>query len=106
MQTSQSKSNILLSETDNGLFSLSGTLDKNSVPELWGNRNEITRSSQNQLSIDLSKITHCDSAGIALLIQLQNELNLIDKTILISNPTHQILQLIKLSHLEDILQTN
>jgi len=96
----------LFAKKQDDVFSISGSLDKSSVPRYWANRSALIKKAGDTFSIDLSEVSHCDSAGIAFLIQLQNEILVSNKTISLLNPTDQILKLIKLSHLEDILHTN
>ena len=85
-------------------FILSGVIDQNTVPDIWKQR-EILNSKQNKIIIDLSTVSHSDSAGIALLTCLQKEATERRQNIQFVNIPDQLQQIIQLSHLEDILNT-
>ena len=85
-------------------FKLVGVIDQSSVPYIWKQRH-ILDAKQDKLTIDLSTISNSDSAGVALLTCLQKEATFRNQDILFVNPPHQLQQIIRLSHLEDILNT-
>jgi phospholipid transport system transporter-binding protein len=85
-------------------FTLSGIIDQTTVPDIWKQR-KILSSKQNKITIDLSNVSHSDSAGIALLICLQKEATERQQNIQFINVPDQLQQIIQLSHLEDILNT-
>ena len=85
-------------------FKLSGDIDQNTVPDIWEQR-KILNTNQDRLTIDLSKVSHTDSAGVALLSCLQKEAIERKQNLLFVNIPHQLQQIIQLSHLEDILNT-
>ena len=85
-----------------GNFLLSGVINKKTVSELWKNR-QVLQANNDAISIDLTNITHSDSAGLALLICLQKEAVQSKIQITFVQIPDQLQQLIKLSHLQDIL---
>jgi len=85
-----------------GQFTLTGVLDKKTITSLWTKRKLLKPMNQN-LNIDLSGVTHSDSAGLALLICLKKEAIKAKTQISFSNIPEQMQQLIALSALEDIL---
>lgn len=56
-------------ECDNTLV-LSGALDRNTLRPLWDKRSALLKDKR---SLDLTGLTRVDSAGLALLVHLQNE---------------------------------
>ncbi len=89
------------------MYAIKGILDQNTVPEYWKQRQTFYSTFNSKSSmrvIDLSNVTHCDSAGLAFLINLLKESNEANSTLSFINIPYQLQQLIKLSHLEDILK--
>jgi phospholipid transport system transporter-binding protein len=85
-----------------GCYAFHGIIDKTSVATIWEQRKSL-QPENNTLLIDLENITHSDSAGLALLTCLQGESNKSKQNISFLNIPKQINQLIKLCHLQDIL---
>ena len=93
-----------LTQKSDVAFKLSGVIDQNTVPHIWEKR-QMLDTRQDRLTIDLSKVSHSDSAGIALLTCFQREAIERQQELLFINIPHQLQQIIQLSHLEDILNT-
>jgi len=55
-----------LIQVGEGHFALQGPLDQASVPQLWRAHSE--RFKHGRISLDLAKVSRCDSAGLALLL--------------------------------------
>lgn len=49
------------------VWALSGKLDKEQVPARWSEGAERVQGAT-QLTVDLSRVTRCDSAGVAMLV--------------------------------------
>ena len=96
-------SEIELIKSAEGQFLLSGILDQKTVPKVWLQRAKL-RSDKN-LVIDLTGITHSDSAGLAFLTCIQNDAIKSQQSLSFINIPHQLQQLIELSRLEDVLNT-
>ena len=95
--------NIQLVKKSEGQFLLSGVLDQKTIPDVWLTRKQL--KSDKHLVIDLAELTHSDSAGLAFLTCLQSDAIKSQQSLLFINIPHQLQQLIELSRLEDVLNT-
>ena len=102
MNESYHTEELQLVKLSNTEYGLSGILDKSTVSAFWPHRQE-TLPEDIDMIIDLSNIAHSDSAGIALLACLQKQALQSNHQITFINPPYQLQQLIKLSHLENVL---
>ena len=83
-------------------YKLTGVLDQKTVPELWQQRNKTYPLNGNNV-IDLTSVSHCDSAGLAFLTCLQSEAIASKQLLSFINIPQQLHQLIELNRLEDVL---
>lgn len=58
-----------ISNNANGEYLIEGELDKNSVPLLASQAQQVLVAASNKLVIDLAAVTRSDSAGVALLVE-------------------------------------
>ena len=93
-----------LLQKSNADFELIGVINHNTVPIIW-NQRQLLNIKEEKLNIDLSKISHSDSSGVALLACLQKETLDRQQILQFTNIPQQLQQIIQLSHLEDILNT-
>lgn len=82
------------------VFGLQGDLVFNTVNSLSNKAEEMIYSATKAMTIDCSKVTLCDSAGIALLVQWYKEAKKRGLEINFSLITKQMHQLIHLMSLE------
>jgi len=94
---------IELTKSTEGQFLLSGILDQKTVPIVWQRKAQL--KSDKNLVIDLAGITHSDSAGLAFLTCIQSDAMKSQQSLSFINIPHQLQQLIQLSRLEDVLNT-
>lgn len=95
---------IEIINSDSERLELAGVLNKQNIKELWDQRGSLF-TSEPQIVIDLAKLNHCDSAGLAFLLCLQKEAIASGRGLTFVNIPQQMQQLITLSHLDDILNS-
>ncbi|MEJ2763921.1 STAS domain-containing protein [Photobacterium sp. MCCC 1A19761] len=87
---------------ENGHYSLSGTLERDTVPAFWRQRHEwMPRDSQVQL--DLRAVTRVDSAGMVMLLHIYQQLSSNGSELTLLNVPEQLVTLLRLSHVESML---
>ncbi|MCP3672896.1 MAG: STAS domain-containing protein [Gammaproteobacteria bacterium] len=94
---------IVIIKSAEGQFQLSGILDQKTVSKVWPQRAQL--KSDKKLVIDLAGVTHSDSAGLAFLTCIQSDAIKSQQSLSFINIPHQLQQLIELSRLEDVLNT-
>ena len=87
-----------------GRFAVNGELDKFSVPAFWRSTSGFLNSGN--ITIDLTGVRRCDSAGLALLIQWVREAGNQSVEISFTNLPDQLVHIAEASGLEDILPLN
>ncbi|MDD1792021.1 STAS domain-containing protein [Enterovibrio makurazakiensis] len=85
----------------NGDYCLSGELDRDTVPPFWSRRAEWLPS-DSHVVLDLSLVKRVDSAGMAMLLHLQQQLNVNQQTLILSNTPSQLKVLLQLSNVESL----
>ena len=95
---------ISLQKKENRYF-LSGRLDRDTVPLFWQTRAQWLCDDASMV-IDLSELDRIDSAGMAMLLHLQQVI--IDKkqNIVFINIPSQLKTLMQLSNIDDFLNQN
>lgn len=83
---------------ENNVASISGTLDHSSVPQVL---KQLSRAEFRE--IDLKKIEHSNSAGVALLLELVEQAKQAGKPVTIANLPVQMQRVAKLSGVADLL---
>lgn len=90
---------VALHKLTNGDYSLSGELDRDTVPLFWSNRAQWLPKDKD-IRLDLSCIKRIDSAGMAMLLLLQEQLKLNQQALILNNVPLQLQMLLKLSNVE------
>jgi len=85
-----------------GLWKLHGELDFDSAAELRPRLQEALRD-ETAVDLDLSGVTRANSAGLALLLQWQEDAARKDTTLTILRPPAALLELAGLSNLHPLL---
>ena len=85
-------------------YVLSGTLNVETVPELWQQSQDILKyDKDSSLIFDLENVTQSDSSGVALLITWTRQFQNQDKKIYFVHLPSQMLALVKVADLEKVL---
>ena len=90
------------SEQGDGRWSLSGTLDFETVPALLGRVPAVVRTA-GPVEIDLQAVTRADSAGLALLIECLRAADRSGNAVHFVNVPQQLLSIARVSGLQEIL---
>ena len=80
-------------------WQLSGHLDSSSVTALLGQWQQLIQD-KFPTQLDLSALKRCDSAGLACLLQCQQQAQQRDQVLSLQNPPQQLQQLAQLYGLE------
>ncbi|MEZ8142622.1 anti-sigma B factor antagonist [Enterovibrio norvegicus FF-33] len=83
----------------NGDYCLSGELDRDTVPPFWSRRTDWLPK-DSHIVLDLSSVKRVDSAGMAMLLHLQQQLKINQQTLALSNIPSQLKVLLQLSNVE------
>lgn len=83
----------------NGDYCLSGELDRDTVPPFWRRRTEWLPK-DSLVNLDLAAVNRIDSAGMAMLLHLQQQLTLNHQSLAINNAPSQLKLLLELSNVE------
>ena len=88
---------------DGNQFIIKGELNMQTVPALAESARALLAQAQGELTVDLSGVSRADSAGLALLIDLQRLARQQQFTIRFSHLPEQLSQIMRLSELPEIL---
>lgn len=91
-------------QSADGDYCLSGELDRDTVPSFWRRRAEWFPK-QRQVNLDLSSVKRIDSAGMAMLLHLQQQLALNQQSLILNNAPPQLKLLLALSNVECLFKT-
>lgn len=94
-----------IKKTEDGRLAITGELDFNNVVEFW-QESLVLMKDLNELHFDLSAITHCNSAGIALLLEWIKYARREKKSLSFRNIPQQLLSIAKVTGVDQILQDN
>ena len=86
-----------------GHYLITGELLMHTVPELARQAGQVLADASGQVLIDLSGVSRADSAGLALLMELQRLARRAQFEIRFQHLPDQLLQIVRLSELEEIL---
>lgn len=86
---------------DKETYQLVGELDAKSVPEFWQTR-ATWLPQQPQITLDLAKVTRVDSAGMALLLHMQQQLAQQKQSMTLKNVPQQLDMLLELHNVREI----
>lgn len=101
-------SDLAISEIPEGRFTLKGKLNRNTVPNFWPNGlAELKRSNTNSKKydavLDMSGISHADTAGLAWLINLLKQSRHQNIRFVLKNVPTSLINLAKISDVEGFL---
>lgn len=92
-----------IERADTNHFVITGELNMQTVPELARNAHSLLAGVNGDLSVDLGGVSRADSAGAALLIDLQRLVSRQQGTIQFKHLPEQLEQILRLSELHEIL---
>ena len=87
---------------ENGLYCLSGALERDTVPAFWQQRHEWMPHDR-QVKLDLAEVGRIDSAGMVMLLHVYQQLSQNGAELKILNVPEQLVTLLRLSHVESML---
>ena len=88
-------------ESGDGLLHLRGVLDRETLLPLWQQRDSIM---QHTACIDVAALERVDSAGLALLVHLQQSVRQRGESLRFTGITDKLDSLITLYNLQDIIR--
>ncbi len=93
---------VTLEQRGDGCFALQGELNLSTVGTLL---KESRRLFQHQPPawIDLAGVSHCDSAGVALLVEWLRQARTDGRDLKFANSTPQMLEIVKVTNLDMLL---
>lgn len=91
-----------LEERGDGRFALQGELNLATVDTLLEESGRLFQH-QPPAWIDLAGVSHCDSAGVALLVEWLRRARADGRKLRFANPTPQILEIVKVTDLNTLL---
>lgn len=98
MEDNATKINIIKSDRNDFQMEIEGRLDIDTTAKLWNNCLKIQEINKpKKLTLDASKISYCDGAGIGLILELQNRQQQEQQEFSIKNLASSIQNLLELS---------
>jgi len=97
---------ITLEKINDQLYALSGELSMQNVPQISRETASLINAMTGEVSIDLSKITRADSAGLALLIDWLRIARRRNFTLHFEQLPEQLMQIAQVCELESVLPIN
>ena len=94
---------VTIEQRNPGVFVLKGELNMQTVPQLRQQALQMLSGLTGKVSIDLSDVTRSDSAGLALLIDWMRLAQAQQLEIQFQHLPQQMLQIARVSELEDLL---
>jgi phospholipid transport system transporter-binding protein len=101
--TEASQTPPTIERQDANQFVIKGELNMYTVPELAETAHGLLGQLRGEVSVDLSGVSRADSAGLALLIDLQRLARQQQCAIRFLHLPEQLSQILRLSELDDIL---
>ncbi len=96
--------NAILEKKSDGHYLLKGQLNFDSVPLLWSQHHDDLFADESQaIEIDFSSLERSDSSGLALLVEWYQSAEQQHKSITFVNLPAQMLDIAKVSGLEELL---
>lgn len=92
-----------IERADGNHFVITGELNMQTVPELATSAHALLTGIAGDVSVDLGRVSRADSAGVALLIDLQRQARRQQCTIRFQHLPEQLEQILRLSELHEIL---
>jgi len=93
---------VTLEQRGDGRFAVQGELNLITVGALWKESGRLFQR-QPPAWIDLAGVSHCDSAGVALLIEWLRQARTDGRDLRFANPTPQMLEIVKVTNLDTLL---
>ena len=93
---------VTLEPRGDGRFALQGELNLATVGDLLEESGRLFKH-QPPDWIDLAGVSHCDSAGVALLVEWLRRARADGRHLQFTNPTSQMLEIIKVTDLDTLL---
>ena len=93
---------VKIKQDESGIFHIYGELSFHTVQRLLGCGEEFFRDA-NEIKINFTEVTHCDSAGLALLIEWKRFAEKSNKTIQFQSLSKQLLNMAKISGFGEML---
>ncbi len=87
-----------------GSIQISGEMTFSSTPRMYRELESRFSSEGSELSIDLGRVEHADSSGLALLLEWQAMANRLNRTLLITNAPRNLLSLARLCEADTLLK--
>ena len=104
MTKQQTPISVRLEQVDAGRFKITGTLNFDTVPEVWQKSLALFRGCDS-LAIDFSEVTHSNSAGLALLTQWMREAQANKQTIMFHHIPAQMQEIARVCGVDQNLPT-
>ncbi|KLV06376.1 MULTISPECIES: lipid asymmetry maintenance protein MlaB [Photobacterium] len=86
---------------ENGYYCLSGALERDTVPAFWQRRQEWMPR-DGSVTIDLKAVSRVDSAGMVMLLHVNQVLSQKGTELKLLNVPEQLMTLLRLSHVESM----
>lgn len=87
---------------EDGIIRFEGQLDFETAPEVWQMRDQLL-AGEGDRSVDLAGLDHCDSGGLALLINLHGEFLRRKRQLRLTRVPAQLMDLARVSGVDGIL---
>ncbi|RUO78559.1 STAS domain-containing protein [Pseudidiomarina taiwanensis] len=84
-------------------IAFTGELNRDTVPTLWQDCQHWLEG-EGDLAIELAQVQLVDSAGVAMLLQLQRRLQQHQRQLILLNPNAQLRAIVELSGVSDLVQ--
>ncbi len=94
---------VQIIQKPDGSFQLEGELSYSNVSNIYRKTANLFKKLNDDIQIDLSGVTHSDSAGIALLVEWLSEARDNNQVIQFINVPKQMLEMVRISSLDRVL---
>lgn len=91
-----------IKQLPSGEFQLSGVLNRDTVMNIWPARDKGFKQ-HSEVFLDLAKVTHVDTAGLAWLVNLVADCRALNVALKLSNIPQTLIKLAKISDVEGLL---
>jgi anti-anti-sigma factor len=86
------------------LFELSGRLEQSDLIELENQIDDKMKYGSKYFVFDISSLNYINSSGLRILIKTQKQLKLFDGYLTLVSPIENVVDILKISELEDFLR--
>lgn len=91
---------LTIKQLDNGNYRLFGALDRDTVPSFWQSR-MTWLPKESHVNLDLCSVRRIDSAGMAMLLHLHQQLLERKQSLSLYNVPSQLAMLLQLSNIDN-----